>query len=139
VDRAGVRRGVLFRIAVATDIVVNVRQRAARPELIPQVNVQVFAAGLRWTGAGTLDGQRGFRYAGSRGTSTHRAARRGHLCKSIIHRHRKCFDKDVADDPRSLPSSASRSQDAERGAGLEDRTLEESGPARLFPVKRSTR
>jgi len=93
VDRAGVRRGVLFRIAVATDIVVNVRQRAARPELIPQVNVQVFAAGLRWTGAGTLDGQRGFRYAGSRGTSTHRAARRGHLCKSIIHRHRKCFTR----------------------------------------------
>lgn len=71
VDRAGVRRGVFFRVAAAIDIVVNVRQRAARSELIPQVNVQMLAARLRWTGAGTLDGQRGLRYAGSRGTSTH--------------------------------------------------------------------
>lgn len=78
-DRAGVRRGVLFRIVAAIDIVVNVRQRAARPELIAQVNVQMLAARLRWAGAGTLDGQRGLRYAGSRGTSTHRAARRCHL------------------------------------------------------------
>jgi len=82
VDRAGMRRGVLFRVVAAIDIVVNVRQRATRPELISQVNVQMLAAGLRWTGAGTLDGQRGLRYAGSRGTSTHRAARRGHLCRS---------------------------------------------------------
>lgn len=71
VDRAGVRRRVFFRIAAAIDIVVNIRQRAARSELIPQVNVQMLAARLRWTGAGTLDGQRGLRYAGSRGTSTH--------------------------------------------------------------------
>lgn len=82
VDRAGMRRGVLFRVVAAIDIVVNVRQRATRPELISQVNVQMLAAGLRWTGAGTLDGQRGLRYAGSRGTSTHRAARRGYLCRS---------------------------------------------------------
>lgn len=82
VDRAGMRRGVLFRVVAAIDIVVNVRQRATRPELISQVNVQMLAAGLRWTGASTLDGQRGLRYAGSRGTSTHRAARRGHLCRS---------------------------------------------------------
>ena len=82
VDRAGMRRGVLFRVVAAIDIVVNIRQRATCPELISQVNVQMLAAGLRWTGAGTLDGQRGLRYAGSRGTSTHRAARRGHLCRS---------------------------------------------------------
>lgn len=82
VDRAGMRRGVLFRVVAAIDIVVNIRQRATRPELISQVNVQMLAAGLRWTGAGTLDGQRGLRYARSRGTSTHRAARRGYLCRS---------------------------------------------------------
>lgn len=56
VDRAGMRRGVLFRVVATIDIVVNVRQRATRPELISQVNVQMLAAGLRWTGAGTLDG-----------------------------------------------------------------------------------
>lgn len=92
------RRGMLFRVVAAICVVVYVRQRAARPELIPQVNVQVLAAGLRWTGAGTLDRQRGFRYAGSRRTSAHRAARRGHLrqVRSLTTDHRPLCSVRVA-------------------------------------------
>lgn len=84
VDSGVVRRCVLFRVIGAIRVVVNIRQRATRPELIPQVNVQVFAAGLRWTGAGTLHGQRSLQYPGSRGTGTHRAARRVDLSRSIV-------------------------------------------------------
>lgn len=84
-DSGVVRRCVFFRVIAAIRVVVNIRQRATRPELISQVNVQVFAAGLRWTGAGTLHGQRSLQYPGSRGTGTHRAARRGDLSRSIIH------------------------------------------------------
>lgn len=84
VDSGVVRRCVLFRVIGAIRVVVNIRQRATRPELIPQVNVQVFAAALRWTGAGTLHGQRSLQYPGSRGTGTHRAARRVDLSRSIV-------------------------------------------------------
>lgn len=84
VDSGVVRRCVLFRVIGAIRVVVNIRQRATRPELIPQVNVQVFAAGLRWAGAGTLHGQRSLQYPGSRGTGTHRAARRVDLSRSIV-------------------------------------------------------
>lgn len=84
VDSGVVRRCVLFRVIGAIRVVVNIRQRATRPELIPQVNVQVFAAGLRWAGPGTLHGQRSLQYPGSRGTGTHRAARRVDLSRSIV-------------------------------------------------------
>lgn len=83
-DSGVVRRCVLFRVIGAIRVVVNIRQRATRPELIPQINVQVFAAGLRWAGAGTLHGQRSLQYPGSRGTGTHRAARRVDLSRSIV-------------------------------------------------------
>lgn len=84
VDSGVVRRCVLFRVIGAIRVVVNVRQRATRPELIPQVNVQVFAAGLRWAGAGTLHGQRSLQYPGPRGAGAHRAARRVDLSRSIV-------------------------------------------------------
>lgn len=76
------RRCVFFRVVPAIRVVVYVRQRATGPELMGQVNVQVFASGLRWTGAGTLHRQRGFQHPGSRRASTHRAARRGDLGRS---------------------------------------------------------
>ena len=85
VDSCVVRRCVFFRVIAAIRVVVNIRQRATRPELISQVNVQVFAAGLRWTGAGTLHRQRGLQYPGwSRGAGAHRTARRGDLSTSIV-------------------------------------------------------
>lgn len=63
-DSGGVRRWVLFRVVSAIRVVVYVRQGTARPELIAQVNVQVFPGGLRWAGAGTLHRQRGFQHPG---------------------------------------------------------------------------
>lgn len=93
VDRVngnGVRRsrGGIFRGVPAVSVVVNVGQRTSGPELIAQINVKVFAARLWRTSAGTLDGERGLRYAGSRGARTHRAARRCHLSKFIIQAHK---------------------------------------------------